>query len=326
MMTQRLKPDDAGVSCAAALLRAGALVAFPTETVYGLGANAADPGAVARIYAAKGRPADNPLIVHVASPGAIDEWAVPDVRARELARRFWPGPLTLVLPGRGLFGAPTLALRMPAQPVALALLAAVGRPIAAPSANRSGRPSPTSAQAAYQEMQGRIEAVLEGPTARVGIESTVLDLSLAEAALLRPGGISAAQIADALGEHIGEAKGSARSPGTRYRHYAPEVEITLFADDERQRLIESVARALSACRGSWYIGLAETAPKGAKGLLANDVRQLQQELYAALLEAERQGAPVVAVLPPQSSSAAGVRDRMLRAAGGKVQAAQGREE
>ena len=323
MLTLRLAADPAGIARAAALLRAGALVAFPTETVYGLGANAQDPTAVARVYAAKGRPADNPLIVHVAGADAIDEWAVANARARALARRFWPGPLTLVLPGRGLFGAPTLALRMPSQDAALALIAAAGRPIAAPSANRSGRPSPTSAQAVYEEMQGRIEAVIEGPPAEVGIESTVLDLTHERAQVLRPGGISSAEIAQALGEEVGAAQGSARSPGTRYRHYAPEVEVVLLDDGEPAAAVE---RALSARPGSWYIGLADTAPPGAKGLLAGDLAALQQALYATLVAAERSRAPVVAVLPPPSPAAAGVRDRMVRAAGGEMRTVPSREE
>ncbi len=316
MLTAKLPADRGGISRAAALLRAGALVAFPTETVYGLGANAADPSAVARIYAAKGRPADNPLIVHVASAAAISEWAVPDARARELAQSFWPGPLTLVLPGRGLFGAQTLALRMPRQQEALELLRAADRPIAAPSANRSGRPSPTSASAAYLEMQGRVEAVIFGPDADVGIESTVLDLTGPAAAVLRPGGLSAAEIAEVLGEHVDSAARPHRSPGTRYRHYAPDVAVVLLSGTDDRVLLEQARRALSARAGSWYIGLARTAPPGARGLLARDVRQLQRSLYATLLAAETEGAPIVAVLPPDSPQAAGVRDRMVRAAGG----------
>lgn len=313
MLTQRLSADDEGVARAAALLRAGALVAFPTETVYGLGANAADPGAVARIYAAKGRPSDNPLIVHVASADAVGEWTLADARTRQLAAAFWPGPLTMVLQGRGLFGAPTLALRMPAQPIALALLRAADRPIAAPSANRSGRPSPTTAEAAFDEMDGRIEAVLSGPASAVGIESTVLDLTAPRAAILRPGGISSEAIAQVLGEPIVQARGSARSPGTRYRHYAPDVKVLLIeaADPAAQR--ERVTRALSAHSGSMYIGLAKTAPQGARGLLAKDLAELQRGLYAALIQAEQAGVAVIAALPPQTSASAGVRDRLVRA-------------
>lgn len=326
MRTLLLAPDAVGIARGAALLRAGGLVAFPTETVYGLGANAADPSAVARVYAAKGRPADNPLIVHVPSAESIAEWAVPDERARELCKRFWPGPLTLVLPGRGLMAAKTLALRMPRHEHALSLLRAADRPIAAPSANRSGRPSPTSASAALSELGGRIEAVLDGQDAEVGIESTVLDLTEPQAAILRPGGISSEEIGRVLGAKVGQAARHARSPGVRYRHYAPDVDVLLLSGDDRAALRAAAERALSARGGSWYIGLADTAPAGARGLVAASVSDLQQALYAALLRAEREGAPLVAVLPPASPDAAGVIDRMVRAAGKEVRAREDLEE
>ncbi len=317
MRTELIRPDASGIARAAALLRAGALVAFPTETVYGLGANALDASAVARIYAAKSRPSDNPLIVHVAGIEEIGRWAEPDERAWRLADRFWPGPLTFVLPSRGLLPGATVALRMPAEPTALRLLQAAGRPVSAPSANRSGRPSPTTAAAAMSEVGGRIEAVLDGPAATVGIESTVVDLTGPTPMILRPGDIDQRQIERVLATEVGHASGSRRSPGTRYRHYAPSVPVHLFAGGG-DWLRRALAAALLAEPAAVYIGLAAAAPEGATGLLARDLADLQRRLYETLRDAERLQVPVIAAWPPASPEAAGVRDRLLRAAGANV--------
>lgn len=318
MRTERLMPDPDGIAQAAAWLRAGALVVLPTETVYGLGANALDRTAVARVYAAKGRPSDNPLIVHLSDSAEMGLYAVADARARMLAQALWPGPLTLVLSARGLFDAPTIALRVPSQPIAQAVIARAGRPIAAPSANRSGRPSPTTFADALMEMDGRVEAILAGPAADYGIESTVLDLTAGTAALLRPGAISAAEISRLLGgEEVTRVPGSRRSPGTRYRHYAPDVPVTLFTGDPAA-VRAAIAAALAADPRSVYIGLREDAPPDARGLCARDLADLQAGLYPTLLEAERTGRPVLAALPRESPASEGVRDRLLRAAGGRV--------
>ena len=317
MRTELIAADAAGIERAAGLLRAGALVAFPTETVYGLGANALDASAVARIFAAKDRPSDNPLIVHVAGPDEIGRWAAAGAWAWRLAELFWPGPLTLVLPSRGTLGDGTVALRMPAEPTALRLLAACRRPVSAPSANRSGRPSPTSAEAVLDELGGRIEAVLAGPRAKVGIESTVLDLTGPKPLILRPGGLDQITIEAALGVEVDSASGSRRSPGTRYRHYAPDVPVLLFAGSDAW-LRQALAEALLAGPEAVYIGLAATAPPGARGLLAQDLGELQRRLYEALRDAEARLVPVIAAWPPASAAAAGVRDRMWRAAGGQV--------
>ena len=317
MRTELIRPDASGIARAAALLRAGALVAFPTETVYGLGANALDASAVARIYAAKSRPSDNPLIVHVAGIEEIGRWAEPDERAWRLADRFWPGPLTFVLPSRGLLPGETIALRMPADATALRLLKEAGRPVSAPSANRSGRPSPTTAAATMSEVGGRIEAVLDGPAAMVGIESTVVDLTGPTPMILRPGDIDQRQLESVLATEVGHASDSTRSPGTRYRHYAPSVPVHLFAGGG-DWLRRAMAAALLAEPDAVYIGLATSAPAGASGLLARDLADLQRRLYEALRDAERRQAPVIAAWPAASAEAAGVRDRLLRAAGGNV--------
>jgi len=234
------QPGD--ITFAAELLQAGKLVAIPTETVYGLAANALDPAAVAKIFTAKGRPQDNPLIVHVLS---LEE-AAPLVKhippqARQLAEAFWPGPLTIVLKKSALVpeivsaGLGTVALRSPSHPAARALLQACGLPLAAPSANRSGSPSPTSAQHVLDDMAGRIAAVLDGGSCGVGVESTVVTLAASVPTLLRPGGISPSQLRAVLGE-LDIAQGvtrelaadeQAHSPGMKHKHYAPKAKLTL---------------------------------------------------------------------------------------------------
>lgn len=235
--TETLYPDSAGIARAAALLRAGELVAFPTETVYGLGGDATDDHAVARIFAAKDRPRFNPLIAHVADVAAacaLVEWS--DL-AQRLADAFWPGPLTLVLPLRAdagvsplvTAGLPTLAVRLPAHPIAQALLRAVARPIAAPSANPSGRISPTTAAHVQTGLSGRIAAVLDGGDCAVGLESTILGLT-PDPVLLRAGGVSSEALTDLLGHPIASHSGDAiRAPGQLASHYAPGAAVRLDA-------------------------------------------------------------------------------------------------
>lgn len=236
-------PEIAAVEEAGQILRRGGLVAFPTETVYGLGANALDGKAVARIFEVKGRPADNPLIVHLARREDVDSLvkSVPP-SAKALMEKFWPGPLTLVLPVGKLIpeevtaGLQTVAVRMPGHPVALALIRAAAVPVAAPSANLSGRPSPTSAEHVMQDLNGRIEAVLDGGAAGVGVESTVLDLTTPVPVILRPGGITPEELKSVLGEvkiepaaAAGFPEGEApRSPGMKYTHYAPRAPLLLI--------------------------------------------------------------------------------------------------
>ena len=238
-MTALLRDDEAGIAWAAQSLRDGALVAFGTETVYGLGADATDAAAVAAIFAAKGRPHFNPLICHYHSGDAAFRDVVADGRARVLAAALWPGPLTLVLPRRPgcpialLTGAglDTQAVRVPAHAAALALLRAVGRPVAAPSANLSGQVSPTTARHVLDGLSGRIAAVLDSGKCAVGVESTVLDLSGAEAVLLRPGGATVEEIEALIGPiSRSSTPGAAlRSPGMLASHYAPALAVRLNA-------------------------------------------------------------------------------------------------
>ncbi len=245
-LTKIAKASPQAVREAASLIREGRLVAFPTETVYGLGANALDAAAVAEIFSAKGRPADNPLIMHIADRAQLEGLVTVPDRAEMLMARFWPGPLTLLMPRTEKVpdivtaGLETVAVRMPSHPVALALLRACGVPVAAPSANRSGKPSPTTAEHVLRDMDGRIPLILDGGACSVGVESTVLDLCHGKPCILRPGGVTREMLTEVLGEV--EVAGSvlrplgknevARSPGMRYRHYAPEGSITLVTGAE----------------------------------------------------------------------------------------------
>lgn len=234
-------------------LRAGELVAFPTETVYGLGANALDASACAKIFAAKGRPQDNPLIVHVCNRAMadtlVDEWTA---EAELCVQHFWPGPLTLVLKKKSVIpdvvtaGLPNLALRMPSHPVALRLIEETGLPIAAPSANQSGKPSPTSGSHVWRDMKGRIPLILDAGACPVGLESTVLDLSGDVPTILRPGGISREQLEELLGEvQVDTPKENQvpKAPGMKYRHYAPQGEMILMIGSS-QRVIQRMGQEI----------------------------------------------------------------------------------
>ena len=243
-------PDPLQIEEAARLLNAGELVAFPTETVYGLGADAANPAAVARIFAAKGRPRGHPLIVHVSNFDAAREWAgrVPEAAVR-LADAFWPGPLTIVLPRSARAsdavtgGQSSVALRAPAHPVARALLAAFGRGIAAPSANRYGRISPTRAADVREELGDRVALVLDGGNCEVGLESTIVACLDGRVTLLRPGSVSRSQIADVVGTVADPDETAPRAPGRQRSHYAPGTPLAIFDDADLQREVE---RALAA--------------------------------------------------------------------------------
>ena len=238
-MTQVLSPTPEALALASQLLHDGQLVAFPTETVYGLGANALDAKAVLNIFAAKGRPADNPLIVHVYDRAQLTPLCEVSPLAEKLMDAFWPGPLTLILP-RKPASLPTVAVRMPSHPVAAALLRACKLPIAAPSANRSGKPSPTTAHHVLVDMDGRIPLILDGGSCDVGVESTVLDVTSGAPCILRPGGITKDMLENVLG-HVDVAgsvlrplqKGEkALSPGMRYKHYSPDGQVTLVEGAE----------------------------------------------------------------------------------------------
>ncbi len=244
METRYLTSED--VRTAADLLRRGGLVGIPTETVYGLGANGLDPEAVKRIFEAKGRPQDNPLILHVPSADWLERYCrdVPP-EAYALTDRFWPGPLTLILPRREMVpdvvtaGLDTVGMRCPDHPVTRAILEAAEVPVAAPSGNTSGRPSPTTAEHMREDMDGKIEAIVDGGPCRVGVESTIVDLTVSPPRLLRPGGVTLEELEEVLGEvavdsavrrlmRDGERP---RAPGMKYRHYAPKAPVTVLTGD-----------------------------------------------------------------------------------------------
>lgn len=307
--TERLRPDPAGVERAARILRDGGLVAFPTETVYGLGGDARNDLAVARIFEAKGRPRFNPLIVHVDgvdTARSLVDW--PD-EAEILASAFWPGPLTLVLPlkpGTGLSPLvtaelPTLAVRVPAHPVAQSLLATFGGPVAAPSANPSGRISPTTAEHVAAGLSGRIEAILDGGPCGVGVESTILGLA-DEPTLLRPGGLPVEAIEAALGRAVARhhADEPLTAPGQMASHYAPGVPVRL--------------NATSARAGEVLLGFGSVecdlnlSPAG-------DLVEAAANLFGHLHRLDAMGADGIAVSPiPDTGLGAAINDRLRRAA------------
>jgi L-threonylcarbamoyladenylate synthase len=323
------RPDAAVIAYGAALLRAGGLVAFPTETVYGLGANALDPVAVERIYLAKGRPAYNPLIVHVADEQAARSltsvW--PD-SATILARRYWPGPLTLVLPRAPSIadgvtaGLATVAVRVPAHPVALALIRAADLPVAAPSANRSGAVSPTTAAHVAHGLGDRVPLILDAGPATVGIESTVVDLSGGTPVVLRPGMIGRDELAALIGP-VGQPTradpGAPRpSPGMLDRHYAPRARLIPFTSLDEP----AVVAALESCRhgGGRPAALLRGAAPDEISLcvtLAGDPAAYARGLYQALHRLDEAGATLILVeRPPAGIGWEGVRNRLDRAAAG----------
>lgn len=312
-----LLPTREHIAEAGRLLRAGGLVAFPTETVYGLGASALDEKAVSRVFAAKGRPADNPLIVHVAAPDEISRVAASvSPLARRLVDQYWPGPLTVVLDARPEVprattgGLGTVAVRMPAHVVSLELLRDAGVPIAAPSANRSGRPSPTTAADVVDDLGGAIDLVLDGGRSPVGIESTVVDARGTAPVVLREGAVTR--------EDLGEAAPSAArdllasSPGTRYRHYAPSCAIEIAAPGDAG----CVAAALAE-RGRRVGLVARTqAPRGVIEVARiSGTTELAALLYTALRQAERAGVDVLVVEAVEEEGLGrAVMDRLRRAA------------
>lgn len=313
-----LAADDAGIARAARLLRDGALVAFGTETVYGLGADATDERAVAEIFAAKGRPRFNPLICHYPDAEAAFAHVAPTPAALVLAQAFWPGPLTMVLQRRPdcpvalLTGAglDTLAVRVPAHPVALALLGAVGRPVAAPSANRSGQVSPTTAAHVLAGLGGRIAAVLDSGPCTVGVESTVLDMTTTPPTLLRPGGVTVEQIAAAIGA---VARGAPigtklRSPGLLASHYAPDLPVRLNATDVgADEALLAFGPALAGAGLLFNLSPGGNATEAASRLFGG-LRRLDEEARARALVR-------IAVMPiPDAGLGLAINDRLERAA------------
>jgi L-threonylcarbamoyladenylate synthase len=310
---------DAGrdaVAAAACVLASGGLVAFPTETVYGLGADATNGEAVARLYAAKGRPRFNPLIAHVADFAAARALAIFDADAEKLARAFWPGPLTLVLPKASgcpvsqlaTAGLDTVAVRVPDHPVARDILLAFGKPVVAPSANRSGHVSPTTAAHAATDLGGRVDLIVDGGATSVGVESTIV-ACLGAPALLRPGGLPRAEIERALGHPLGAGEPSADeaplAPGMLASHYAPRTQLRLNAVDVRP--------------GEALLAFGANAPAGAATALnlspTGDLVEAAANLFSHLRALDAGGHAAIAVMPiPNEGLGEAINDRLTRAA------------
>jgi L-threonylcarbamoyladenylate synthase len=320
--TRVIKADSEAAAAAARCLAAGGLVAFPTETVYGLGADAQDGIAVARLYDAKGRPAFNPLIAHVPDLGAARKLARFDAMAERLATALWPGPLTLVLPKAqscavaelATAGLDSVAVRVPDHPVARGILAAFGRPVVAPSANRSGHVSPTTAQHVLADLRGRIDLIVDGGATPVGVESTIVSC-LGEPALLRPGGVPRAAIEDVLGHALAEApsqdgadEGEAPlAPGQLASHYAPRTALRLDAT--------------SVAPGEALLAFGTQAPAGATPVRMlnlssrGDLIEAAANLFSHLRVLDAAGACAIAVMPvPHEGLGEAINDRLTRAA------------
>lgn len=319
--TRVLKSDERSLALAATILRAGGLVAFPTETVYGLGARAYDASAARRVYKAKGRPSDNPLIVHVCDEAMLAEVVK---RVTPLARRlmdaFWPGPLTLILeksarvPGAVTAGGRTVAVRCPGHPVARALIRALGEPIAAPSANLSGRPSPTTAAHVLRDLRGRVALIIDGGPCRKGLESAIVDARASRPIVLRHGTLTAEAISRAAGAPL-KAPGASSplSPGTKHRHYAPSCRVILVPP-------AMVRRGALAGLSSASAGLVHRAPwPGHRPAYALRVRggatAYAAALFSALRAAEAAGVKTLYIETiPDRGIGRAVMDRLRRAA------------
>ncbi len=338
MNTRLLSPCESTYKDASEILKNGGLVAFPTETVYGLGANALDRQAVLSIFAAKGRPADNPLIVHIHDRNQLDPLCDVPERAFPLMEAFWPGPLTILcvrkpaVPAEVTAGLPTVAIRMPSHPVARAMLQACNLPVAAPSANSSGRPSPTTAAHVLEDMDGKIPLIIDGGMCDVGLESTVLDLCHGEPVILRPGGITREMISSVLKCDVAVAGSvlrplredeTALSPGMRYRHYAPKAVVTLVSGKEdrvvpmmRKLCLEQEAlgkKSCVLCFSEHVTSLSDCRPHDIGSVTAPS--ETAHRLFDILRSLDDEGFEMVfsEVIPPEGIGLA-VMNRLGRAA------------
>lgn len=346
MNTRIIKVDKQNIEAdvvklAGDIIKDGGLVAFPTETVYGLGGDALNPESSRKIYAAKGRPSDNPLIVHISRIEDLPKIVktIPE-SASKLAQAFWPGPLTMIfdksdiVPYETTGGLETVAVRMPSQPVAKAFIEAAGGYVAAPSANRSGRPSPTSAKYVIEDMDGRIEMILDSGDVDIGLESTIVDMTLAEPMILRPGYITKEMLEEVL-QSVSEDKtmmfadsGQApKAPGMKYRHYAPKGDLTIIEGEEKrvvEYINEQVCRLRKEGRKTGVIGTDATISRYLGDVCKsagdrNDERTVARKLYRILREFDDEE---VSVIFSESFDTAGigqaVMNRLLKAAGHKI--------
>lgn len=333
------------ISEASEILRKGGLVAFPTETVYGLGGDAKDKEASRKIYAAKGRPSDNPLIVHIARFSQLQEISkdLPE-NAKKLADAFWPGPLTMVvnknevIPYETTGGLDTVAVRMPNNPIALALIEESGCMIAAPSANTSGRPSPTKASHVYEDLSGKIDAILDGGAVDIGLESTIVDLTEDVVTILRPGYINMEMLKEVVGEvridpgivynDKGTTSGAKpKAPGMRYKHYAPKGDLTIISGDEDKvvaKINELTKAAIESGSKVGIIATSETADRYSEGQILvigdrSDEGSIAHNLYDILRKFDELGVDLIyseSFATPNMGQA--IMNRLLKAAGQKT--------
>ena len=333
--------DTAIIEEAGEIIKAGGLVAFPTETVYGLGGDALNPASSKRIYEAKGRPSDNPLIVHIADMGALPAIVkeVPET-AKKLAKVFWPGPLTMILPKAEAVprettgGLDTVAVRMPSHPVALSFIEAAGGYVAAPSANRSGRPSPTLAEYVVEDLDGRVEMILDGGDVELGLESTIVDLTVEPPVILRPGFVTEQMLCETLGSvetdktlFCADSGQAPKAPGMKYRHYAPKGELTIVrgqAGAVTDYINRQLAQGHRDNKKTGVIATDETVEKYNAQVLRSvgereDERAVARRLYRILREFDDEG---VELIYSESFDGAGisqaVMNRLLKAAGHRI--------
>ncbi len=322
---------------AASLLRQGEVVAFPTETVYGLGADGLNGAACEKIFAAKGRPMDNPLILHIAEIKAMEAISSNlSNNAKVLMEKFWPGPMTLVVPKSALVpdavtaGLETVAVRMPDHPIAQELIKLVGRPLAAPSANKSGRPSPTTAAMVYEDMDGRIAGIIDGGSCTIGVESTIVDTTTPIATILRPGGITLEQLEEVLGvveldPGLVNQGVAPKAPGMKYRHYAPVAPMVLFEGAEAKRKIwPQVEQLAGEGKRIGLIVSQEVAKQGTSTAVKacytwDSQAQLAQELYSMLIALDHEQVDyIVAEGTEETGLGLAIMNRMRKAAGFNV--------
>ena len=333
--------DDKAIQTAGKIIKQGGLVAFPTETVYGLGGDALNADSSRKIYAAKGRPSDNPLIIHICKLEDIDKIisVFPD-QAKKLAQEFWPGPLTMVLPKSDMVpkettgGLDTVAVRMPVDPIALSFIEAAGGYVAAPSANVSGRPSPTSSRYVEEDMYGRIEMIIDGGDVEIGLESTIVDLTGKVPMLLRPGRITLEMLKEILGEVevdktilAGNAAGRPKAPGMKYKHYAPKGELTIIAGESQavvKKINELAVRGMQQGEKIGIIGTEENISfyqgHSIKSVgKRDDEVSIAKHLYRILREFDDEG---ITLIYSESFSAGGmgqaIMNRLLKAAGHQI--------
>ncbi len=333
-MTGNTETDTQIIKKAAEIIRTGGLVAIPTETVYGLAGSALISGSAEKIFAAKGRPSDNPLIVHISEPADAEKFAYTNDTFYALAKRFMPGPLTVILPKKDCIpqsvtgGLDTVAIRCPAHPVAQAIIRESGHPIAAPSANRSGIPSPTTGEHVRSDMDGRIEMIVDGGSCSIGLESTVVSVKGDDCIILRPGEITAEMLSEVCKNvSVAESvinpnladKEKPLSPGMKYKHYAPKAEVILIngEEDDFFRYVKENAAGNYGVMVSSH--MKDRVGDGVFLSLGSSVHEASQRLFMLLREAdEKKLTAIYAMLPPKTDEYLAFYNRIIRAAGGKI--------